>query len=136
MARKRIVYVTASATLSKNQSGSLVVLDKAAGLTVTLPEPGRGLEYDFVVKTAITAAAGYYTISIGDAATASIKGAVTSGASDGAAKSQASSGASTVVLGTVNGGAIGTRIKLICDNDGKWNVTGSAIGSGDTTIFA
>lgn len=135
MARKRIVDVTSSSTLSKNQSGSLVVLANAAGLTVTLPEPGRGLEYDFVIKTAITAAEGYYTISVADVATASIKGAVTSGASNGTAKSQASSGVETVKLGTVNGGAIGTRIKLVCDNDGKWNVTGSAIGSGDTTIF-
>lgn len=133
MARKRVVDVTASSTLSKNQTGSLVVLANAAGLTVTLPTAGRGLEYDFVIKTAITGAAGYYTI---DAGTYSIRGAVTSGASNGTAKSQATAAASTVVLGTINGGAVGTRIKLVCDEDGVWNATGSAIGSGDTTVFA
>ena len=118
------------------QSGAVITLGTAAGFTVTLPSAGRGLEYTFVVKTACTSVLGYYTITVPSKTDASVKGAVTSGASDGAAKSQASSGADTVVLGTVNGGAIGTIITMTCDNDSKWNVTGVAIGSGDTTVFA
>jgi hypothetical protein len=136
MARKRIIDVTASTTLSKNQSGALVTLANVAGLTVTLPSPGRGLEYDFVVKTAITGAAGYYTVTVPSVATSSMKGSVVSGASNGAAKQQASSGAEKIQCGTINGGAIGTHLKVICNNDGIWEVTGQAIGSGDTTIFA
>jgi hypothetical protein len=136
MARKRVLDLTAAATLSRNHSGSIVTLSAVNGFTVTLPPAGRGLNYEFYVKTAITGAASYYTITVPSVANASIKGAVTSGASAGAAKSQASTGHEKVRLGTINGGAIGTRITMTCDNDKKWNVTGSAIGSGDTTIFA
>jgi len=138
MARKRIIDMTTAGTLSKNQSGALVTLANAAGFVVTLPAPGRGLEYDFVVKTAMTAGGAtscWYEIQVPSTVAASMKGSVVSGASNGAAKQQASSGASKLQLGTINGGAIGTHLKVICNNDSKWEVTGQAIGSGDTTIF-
>jgi cytoskeletal protein RodZ len=135
MARKRVIDMTTAGTLSKNQSGAIVTLDAAGGFVVTLPAPGRGLEYDFVVKTAITGAAAYYEVAVPSTVAASMKGSVVSGATNGTAKQQASSGASKLQLGTINGGAIGTHLKVICNNDSMWEVTGQAIGSGDTTIF-
>ena len=53
-----IISVTdATATLTAAQSGSLVVLDRAAGIVVTLPEANAGNAgwyCDFVVKTTFT----------------------------------------------------------------------------------
>lgn len=136
MARKRVIDVTANTTLSKNQSGSLVVLDKAEGLTVTLPEPGRGLEYDFVVKTAITHGTAGYVITVPSTTTASMRGCVVSGAHNGNPKNQASSAAEKINTSSAKGGLVGSYYKLVCNNDGIWEVTGVAVGSGDATVFA
>lgn len=134
MARKRISNVTASSTLSKNQSGSLLVLDNAAGLTVTLPDPGRGIEYDFVIKTAITAGTGGYVISGG-----TLRGVVAAGKNDtDSVKLQVADGSTTTSISTTSaaGGLVGTTLKLVCDRDGIWNVSGLSVGGGTTTIFA
>ncbi len=134
--RQRIIDVTASSKLSRMQSGALVTLAKEEGLTVTLPAPGRGLEYTFVVKTAIgTSGNEKYTIAL-PSTSASVKGAVISGTADTAGKVQRSAGADKIELGSINGGTVGSIITMTCDNDSKWNVTGIATGTGDTTIFA
>ena len=65
-----------------------------------------------------------------------MKGGVVSGAADGNPKHQVSSGASKLELNSVKGGYVGTHIKVVCNNDGKWEVTGVAVGTGTTTIFA
>ncbi len=135
MARKRIIDLTTTATLSKNQSGSLITLGAAGGFTVTLPAPGRGLEYDFVVKTALTGETGY-TIQILSAATSSMKGGVLSGAAAGNPLGQVSSGASKLEITSAAGGYVGTHLKVVCNNDGKWEVSGIAVGTGTGTIFA
>lgn len=41
-------------------SGSILLLDRAAGATITLPAPASGLEFEFIVKTAPTS--GNYVI--------------------------------------------------------------------------
>lgn len=136
MARKRVIDLTSDSTLSKNHSGSLITLSKAAGLTVTLPSPGRGLEYDFVIKTAITHSTGGYVITVPDTADASVKGAVAVGSADGTVKTQVSSGSEKISTTSAAGGLIGSYYKVVCNNDGKWEVTGIGIGTGTTTVFA
>jgi hypothetical protein len=135
MARKRIIDLTTAATLSRNQSGSLITLANADGLTVTLPAPGRGLNYEFVVKTSITHGTAGYIVQVADVATSSIKGAVVAAAHNGASKVQASSGAEKISTTSAAGGLIGSTFKVTCNNDGKWEVTGVSVG-GDTTVFA
>ena len=55
----------ATVTLTAAQSGSIVLFDRAGGIVFTLPAPAVGLEYTFVVKTTITAAAAKVITSAG-----------------------------------------------------------------------
>ena len=129
MARKRVVDLTAAtATLSKNQSGSLIVLSRAAGMVVTLPSPGRGLEYDFVIKTDNEHDSGYRIATAGTPA--SLRGSI-SVVSDGAALSEFQANGLThtaISLSSLTtGGLKGTKFRLVCDNDGVWEVTGKSV---------
>ncbi len=132
MARKRVINLTANRTLSKNESGALVVLDKSDGITVTLPSAGRGLVYEFVLKSDIKS--GNATITaVGDD---KIRGYLqnvyfdedTEGktwVSDGTTfKKYEANGVSEGTSGPTTGGLRGTYVKLVCDNDGKWNASG------------
>ena len=137
MARKRVIELEADATLSKNQSGSLVVFNKAAGVVATLPNAGRGLEFEFVVRTDVTSNA--YKV-IGDDS-ASMQGVVSVGSGAGNTMlDEVADGITHVALsmnGTTTGGLQGTHLKFVCDEDGMWHVSGSVIsGDGEATPFA
>ena len=127
MARKRVIDVTtATRTLSRNENGSIVVLNRGAGITVTLPSAGRGLEFQFVVK-----ASGAYTI---DAGTDKIRGALLQSENNVASRSFTANPASHVkiVMGgatTQTGGLVGTNITLTCDTDGIWTASGSSVAT-------
>lgn len=129
MARKRIIDVTADSTLSKNQSGSLVTLGKAAGITLKLPNAGRGLEYEIVVKTAVTSNA--YKIIGNDSA--SMRGAILQATAGEISELYVGNGTTHIAVsmnGSTSGGLVGTNLKFVCDNDGIWNVVGQNVGSG------
>ena len=55
-AQGRSVVLTASKTLDVSESGSTFYLNLAGGFTLTLPAPGLGLAFNFIVKTAPTTA--------------------------------------------------------------------------------
>lgn len=125
MARKRVIDVTtATRTLTRNENGSLVVLNRSGGITVTLPSAGRGLEFQFAAK-----AAGAYVI---DAGTAKIRGSVISAQDDTASKSFVANGTTHVKIqtnGTTTGGRIGSNFTLTCDTDGIWTASGAVVSS-------
>ena len=55
------ITVTASTmTLTKGHAGTVILMDRAAGIAFTLPAPKAGLAFTFFVKTAPTTA---YTIA-------------------------------------------------------------------------
>lgn len=133
MARKRVVELTAAtATLSKNQSGSVIVLNRAAGIAVTLPTGARGLNYEFVIKEAITINdANDYAIIGGSVrglilvvSNVSATLAVFAGDPDTATRISLSGAGST-------GGARGTHLKAECDKDGVWTISGLSQHLGD-----
>ena len=128
--RKRVIdIIAATATLGKNQSGSLIVLNRAAGIVVTLPSPGRGLEYEFIVKTAVTS----NVYSITKSGTSFIRGEIIVASSGDPGKMFVGNGSTHITIsmsGSTTGGLVGTHIKLVCDNDGIWEATGFASGSG------
>lgn len=55
-----ISLTAATATLTKDHAGAEIFLNRAGGITVTLPEPDAGLRFRFIVGTAPTTA---YTIN-------------------------------------------------------------------------
>ena len=125
MARKRVIDVTTAArTLSRNENGSLVVLNRGGGITITLPTASRGLEFQFAAK-----ANGAYVI---DAGTDTFRGSLISAQDDTASKSFVANPATSVKIatnGTTTGGRIGSNFTISCDTDGIWTVSGAVVSS-------
>ena len=123
-------------TLTAQQSGSDLLFDRAAGIVYTLPVPQVGLQFRFLVTTAITSNAAKI---ITDAGTTLIIGNVlantasaTPAANDGP-KTFAANGTTHIAVsmnGTTTGALIGTYIDFVCVSTTQWHVNGVVLGSG------
>lgn len=133
--RIRVKTLTTDTTLGKNDSGSLFVLNSADGVEVTLPSKGRGLFYDFVVGTAVTASDTY---KITSQTADKIRGVLVNSKNDTASKAFVATSSDTITMnGSTTGGLVGAGLRLVCDNDGVWNVFGLNTASGsEATPFA
>lgn len=123
----------ATATLTALQSGSTVLLDRAAGITFTLPAPAVGLNYTFYVVTALTS--NNYKFATGTQGTDFIVGSPISIDNDtgDAAVGFVCDGTTHDnfnMNGTTQGGEIGTVIKLTAISTTVWLAEGINIGSG------
>jgi hypothetical protein len=118
-------------TLTAQQSGALIVLDKLDGVVVTLPAPQVGLFFDFVVDTASTSV-GQKVIT--DAVTTFIKGTVLQMTAADAANVLDTANGSThravTMNGTTTGGVVGSRFRLTCRSATIWEVEGLILASG------
>lgn len=129
----------ATRTLNANESGSIVALDRAAGIVVTLPAPKVGAFYDFVATTSVTSNA--YKI-ITDAGTTFLIGSLVNVDTDtsNAVAAWTADGSTHVAVnmnGTTTGGLRGTRMRLTCVSSTQWVVDGVDHGSGTVaTPFA
>lgn len=129
----------ATAKLSVDDTGSTVLLDRAAGIVVTLPLAVPGLYYDFDVVTSVTSNS--YKIITG-AATELLIGGYTSVDTDtsNAVAVFTANGSTHIALtmgGTTTGGLVGTTLRFTCLTTTKWLVTGVNNGSGVVaTAFA
>lgn len=132
MARQRVVELTADATLSKNQSGSLIILNSATGLIATLPTGSRGLQYDFYVRTEATL--GTYTIDAGsNSMTGTIAIISTNEAEAPFFYSNDLTARVASMSASAGGGLVGGTFSIVCDEDGVWNLTGTVAASGAST---
>jgi hypothetical protein len=138
-----IVDVTASTLApTASQSKTVFLLDRAAGVTVTLPVPTPGIEFNFVVVTTVTS--NNYKI-ITDAGTTLLAGIAVSGLTNTANKQWVADGSTDVAVtmnGTTTGGIIGSSVSLRAvqynagSPSGLWIVTGMIVASGTTaTVF-
>jgi hypothetical protein len=132
----------ATATLSVDQTGSTVLLDRAAGIVVTLPLAVPGLVYDFVVTTSVTSNA--YKIITG-AATELLIGGYTSVDTDSsnAVAFHTGNGSTHIAVNMTAansnalGGLQGTKLRFTCLSNTLWNVEGVNEGGGTVaTAFA
>lgn len=121
----------ATLTLTAAQSGSLVLLDRAAGTTVTLPAPVVGLNFSFVVNTSVTS--NNHKV-ITDAGTTLILGGVAMGEAAGTTTLEALFNGTThisiLMNGTTTGGLIGTFFNMTCITATQWAIEGIVAGSG------
>jgi len=119
------------------QSGTLFVLNRAAGTTVTLPAPAVGLKYSFVVQTSVTS--NNYKV-ITDAGTTFLQGALSESIASGAPNVYVGDGSTHIAVtmnGTTTGGLKSTRLTLECITATLWQVTGVSVASGTiATPFA
>lgn len=135
-----IVSATAStlAVTSAAHAGRLVLLDRAAGIAVTLPAAsGSGNKYKFMIKTTVTS--NTTTISV-DSASATMTGiAMVANDTDNSASlfETAADTDQVTMNGTTTGGIKGATVELTDVATNLWlvNVIGSATGT-EATPFA
>jgi len=129
----------ATRTLTADQSGSTIYLDKADGVVVTLPASAVGLTYNFVVVTSVTSNA--YKISTAVQNTEFMDGTINS-LQDAAVASAVFSGDGSThdnfsMNGTTTGGLVGTNVTFTCTAANKWTASGFVRASGtEATPFA
>lgn len=127
------VTVTASTvSLTRNvHAGTVVLLDRAAGVTVTLPAAtGSGDKYVLVVKTTVTSNSDIIQVAN---ATDTMQGVLTSATTTtGAGTHEAAGGTDDTITmnGTTTGGIAGSIVELTDVLSGKWQVVGHLVGSG------
>jgi hypothetical protein len=132
----------ATRTLSIDESGSLILLNRAAGVVVTLPTAVPGLVYDFLVTTTVTSNS--YKVITG-AATEFLIGGYTNVDTDTSNAVAFFSGngsthiAVTQAAASTNstGGIIGSNLRFTCLSTTRWMVEGTVFGAGTVaTAFA
>lgn len=128
---------TATATLTSTQSGSAILLDRAAGSTITLPADAVGLTYTFVVATTVTSTS--YKVIIATASSF-FTGAINVPVAAGTAKLFYGDGSTLLSVnlnGTTTGGLQGGWFTVTCLKSGLWLAEGDIEGSGTVaTPFA
>jgi hypothetical protein len=123
----RLKSLTASATLTTADAGKLIVLNAAAGLTVTLPAAtGTGKVYEIIVGTSVTSNTA--VIQVADASH-TISGIILAADDTGTPAPLvwvAGATADTITLdGDTQGGLVGDRLILTDIATNKFAVTGT-----------
>lgn len=137
--REVISGLGATRTLLAEESGALVVLDRAAGIVVTLPSPVVGMQFTFLVSVSVTSNA-YKVIT--NAASVFLVGGVIMGDVTVAQSGDyfEADGTTIVALsadGATKGGLIGERFTVTCISSTKWAIEGVCHGAGTlATPFA
>jgi len=122
---------SATLALDATQSGSLIGLAKADGITVTLPAASAtniGLRYKFIVAVSCTSV-GYVINTTGtDVFLGAIMGTIAAGTNLGLFASTANK---TITLdATTKCGLIGGWVEVTCVSGTQWSVTGVTLGTG------
>ncbi len=129
--RKRDVIACGTATtLTKEQTGSLILLDTADGSTVTLPTPEQGLRFSFAVSVSVTSNSHIIKGAAGEFLAGGLQQMIdTTAVSEG----QFLNGTTHLTLthnGTTTGGLIGTWYEFVGISSTVWMVTGLCASSG------
>ncbi len=125
----RIISATANLTVAEaTHEGKIVVLNKAAGLAVTLPDAsGSGAIYRFVVGTALTS--GAYSVKVTGATNVMVGSAIISDDAGTDVFFTAATSDTITLNGSTTGGLVGSYIECIDALDNKWVVKVVAGGS-------
>ncbi len=115
--------------LQPSESGSVFLMDAAAGQVFTLPEAVAGLKYRFVVTVDLTSNA--YAVLCSTATAGDFMVGAVNGAIEAAATGEMHFANGTTHLGlsmnkTTTGGLIGTVIEVEAISDTLWKVSGVA----------
>ncbi len=139
-ARKPVISgLGATRTVNDSESGSLFILDRAAGIVFTLPTAKPGMFFDFLVTTSVTSNA-YKVITA--AGTELLVGGYMNIDTDtsnavAAFDGNGSTHVSVSMNGTTTGGLQGTKLRFTCLSTTRWMVEGVVRGSGVVaTAFA
>ncbi len=129
----------ATRTLNENESGSVCLFDRAAGIVYTLPTAKPGAHFDFIVTTSVTSNAAKVITGAG---TELLIGGYTNVDTDtsnavAAFDGNGSTHVAVSMNGTTTGGLQGTKLRFTCLSATRWMVEGIVRGSGVVaTAFA
>lgn len=129
----------ATRTLNENESGSVALFDRAAGIVYTLPTAKPGMVFDFMVTTTVTSNAAKVITAVG---TELLIGGYTNVDTDtsNAVAAFTGNGSTHVAVsmnGTTTGAVAGTRLRFTCLSSTRWMVEGMVLGTGVVaTAFA
>lgn len=128
----------ATATVTTAQSGTTLVLNRAAGCVLTLPVPVAGLTYDVIVGTSITGGTGEIDTSSGSVFL--LGSVLVTKSTDGTVLAAFADGAATVKIagnGTTTGALKGSWVRLTAISTTVWGIQGFWLASGSiATPFA
>ena len=125
-------------TVTAAESGTIFTLNRAGGITVTLPTAAAGLMYEFHIGTTFT---GTLTINA-DSASDTLQGVLTmvdtditvndldDGVENCGFSKPAAADHQIVMDADGKGRLLGGMIKYVCITDSKWVVSGHTIGDG------
>ena|SRR3990172_1253487 len=130
--KKVISGVGATRKLAANESGSLCLFDRAAGIVYTLPAPIVGMTFDFFVTVAVTSNAHKV---ITNAATVFlvggiIMGDVTVAQSGDFFEANGTTHVAISAAGSTTGGLLGERYSVTCISATQWAIQGVSHGAG------
>ena len=127
----KVEFLTASRTLTANDSGKVLVLSVAGGLTVTLPSAAPGLNYKFIVGTTFTTAGLINTAATDELYVGTLMLVDPATATDMNAFSADVSNDDTIDLGSAAQGWLqGGYFNLVGLSDTRWHVDGQLVGDG------
>ncbi len=129
------ILAAATRTLTLAETGSKFYLNKADGITITLPVLSAamlGTYYDFQVITSVTSNS--YKLVTGTQGTDFINGTYT-GIVGGTADIEFFTGNGTThdnftMAGTTQGGLVGTTLRIVATSATTWTIEGIVAGSG------
>ena len=132
------INVTASRTLTASDTGTVITVNAAAGLTLTLPAAaGSGRRYEIVIGTTVTSNSVITRVAN---ASDTMRGVAicAQDAGDTAVAFEAGATADTITMnGTTTGGLLGDRIILIDVAANLWSVSVIMSGTGtEATPFS
>lgn len=128
-----IIANTGTVTLTEGQTGGKVILDRASGSIITLPDtPADGTNYEFITKTDLSS--NNYQIDTGVSGLDTFSGFVFAKKAATADEIFSANGGlytSITMNGTTSGGDLGTNIKVsYSETENKWYTSGYYYGSG------
>lgn len=130
----------ATVTLTKDQSGAVVLFDRAAGIVFTLPANTPGMVFDFFVTVTITSNAAKVITAAGTELLVGTIINTDTDSSDAVASWKSLVATSNIAVsmdGSTKGGIKGDWLRFTCLNTTTWNVSGFTLGTGTVaTPFA
>lgn len=129
----------ATQTLLAEESGSLCLLNDAAGVVFTLPAPIVGMRFEFMVTVAVTSNAHKVITNAGTVFLLGgiIMGDVTVASSGDYFEADGSTHVALSAAGTTTGGLLGERYQVTCISATQWVIEGVCHGAGTlATPFA
>lgn len=132
----------ATRTLNENESGSVALFDRAAGIVYTLPTAKPGIHFDFIVTTTVTTNAHKIITAAGtelliggytnvDTDTSNAVAVFTGNGSTHVSVNMTPAGSNAL------GGIQGTKLRFTCLSSTRWLVEGIVQGGGTpATAFA